>query len=59
MEKLKHQLCTLLPHSCQQGIAEPKQALRPEINLPGTRETVSANKPVKKLWSVYEGVYWI
>lgn len=58
MEKLKNQICTLLPHSCHAGVAEPKTAVRPETKLPESVAGIT-NKPVKKPWSVYEGVYWI
>ena len=60
MEKLKNNICTLLPHSCNNGIAEPKGVVRPETRLPETETHEDMNnKPVKKPWSVYEGVYWI
>jgi hypothetical protein len=45
MEKLKNQICTQLPHSCNAGIAEPKSVVRPEIRLPETLAGIT-NKPI-------------
>lgn len=58
MEKLRNQSCDLLPHSCNLGITAPKSITPPDLKLPEARIPMT-NKPAKKLWSVYDGVYWI
>ncbi len=58
MEKQTLQNCNLLPHSCSLGITAPKSIDPPGMNLPDLTARIT-NKPSKKLWSVYEGVYWI
>ena len=58
MEKMTNQSCNLLPHSCNLGITAPKSITPPGIKLPEASARIT-NKPAKKLWSVFEGVYWI
>lgn len=58
MEKSSTHNCSLLPHSCTAGITAPGSIASSDLRLTEPSAGIT-NKPAKKLWSVYEGVYWI
>lgn len=58
MEKIKKQICTMLPHTCSAGTPEPRSVEKTETR-PTETNAVVTNKEIKKPWSVFGDIYFL